>query len=1009
MIPWGREKKLREVRTVPRNTRQLGIDVRGRGYNGSMRSIDIATNPPGGTSGPTLLTGLDAHDARRAVLDWRRAQLAAGRDPFVLAPAQGDVTELTLLMCREDGALLGGPGAGTLDDLVTAVLEERGRSFGLLERELAIRQAGEPLWGEAESVFGVLRRPLRGLADVMEELEESGFEDEVIEAGLERWSRLAGHESMRKTAEALRVLWVGYRRVCREWGVESRSRRTVRAAARLAEGVRVGSRWSRPVACYGFATFTPVQRRLLGALAEQAPLLLDLAWEETPTGGFLDPEVAYWTARGAVHVHGPGATRPGDRTPPQLRVLRSSGRRGEVETVAGEVVELLRQGVPLTEIMVVVRRARMWRRLVGDVFHAYGIPLQIEAPLRIADTGLGNAFLMALRGIREGDTAAILSFLRGRYSQERPAALPADARERVHDIELWPDSPDAPGVLAQLFPLTWTRLQCCTGDGAMETSAGGSALVDLARTMFASAWAGQSLLSRSAAEDARALRGIEAAGARLAQHRSSGTGPDTAIVSDYLGDSLIWAGADPAEGVLLTSASRARPRRRRFVFVLGLVEREFPEAEGGTGLLPSRFRRDCNRCAGAGLLGEPLEGQEAFLFRLACAAAEDVVYLSQRLADDDGGPLVESPFLGTLRREGRSLPVWRTRTLADVVHEAERAPSPREFLRSCAAERLIPEGVPGEGLRLVEPVARAGPVHLSDPSCLRRLREATSHTAVEIESYARCPVAWFLERVVGVEMPTEEGDPRVLGSVTHQVLASVYGTMMREGLVPLEARGLVRANTLVEGALEAVLGHLRGRRSSAALSLLAAQVRYRVNGFLSREAEQNRRLAPVSLEYSLPSAGVDLADGLVVRGRIDRVDEDADGTFCVVIDYKTGSFRPPRDWPVAGILQVPLYMLALERLHPEKRVVGGGYEILGAGAGEGLLEEGARDLAGDGDGWRVVSRDELDAVLGRCRTVAEDAVQGMRSGRFAYPAGGKCPGFCRLNAVCHRPGSGSGA
>ena len=106
MIPWGREKKLREVRTVLRNTRQLGIDVRGRGYNGSMRSIDIATNPPGGTSGPTLLTGLDAHDARRRgarlQVEQRRAHRAG---PLPRAGPVEDVDETVFLCVREDSVV----------------------------------------------------------------------------------------------------------------------------------------------------------------------------------------------------------------------------------------------------------------------------------------------------------------------------------------------------------------------------------------------------------------------------------------------------------------------------------------------------------------------------------------------------------------------------------------------------------------------------------------------------------------------------------------------------------------------------------------------------------------------------------------------------------------------------------------------------------------------------------------------------------------------------------------
>ncbi|NLE73351.1 MAG: hypothetical protein GX604_01785 [Actinobacteria bacterium] len=968
-----------------------------------MDNVDIAVESLWETRGPVLLTGLNADDARHYVLRWRRAQLAAGRDPLLLVPSRRDAAELTLLISQEDGVLLGGTGVGTLDELVDAVLGERGRLFAPLEREFAVCQAGERLWSEQESIFGRLVRPLSGLANVLEELEETGLADQVIYAGLERWSRSAHHETSRRAAEALRVLWPGYRRVCAEWGVESRSRRTGRAASILATGGDQGRPWTRPVACFGFVTFTPAQRRLLSTLASKVPFLLELAWDGTTASKFLNGEVTHWLRLGAAHVCRRGDTGSEDGASVRLRLLRSSGRRGEVEIVAAEVVDLLRAGIPLGEIMVVARRAGMWRRLVEEVFGAYGIPVQMEAPARIADTGLGNAFLLALRWVRQKDTAAILSFLTSRYAEEKPAALSGPAQELLRDIQMWPDSPHASAVLEELFPVTWSRLRCCVEEEIEQPSAEDCALIDLARAMFSSAWAGRDLTSASAAEDARALRGIEAALERRAEHRSLAPALDGALLTDYLGDSLIWVGAGSAEGVLVTSASRVRTRRRKVVFVLGLVEQEFPEAEGGAGLLPPQFRRDCNRYAGVDLLEESAEGQDMFLFRLALSAANDTVYLSQRLADDDGGPLVESPFLETLRREGHSLPVWRTRTLADVTHEATRAPSPREFLRSCAAQGWVPEGVPEDGWISLQSVTRAGPVRLRDSVCLARLGEAGSWTVGEIEAYARCPIAWFLERVVGIDTPQEEGDLRELGTVTHQVLAIVYRSMMRRGLLPLEMAMLGEVLVLVEDALNTSLSRLRGRRSPAVLSLLAAEVRYRVKGYLRREAEQERRLFPTKLEYSLPAAGVDLEDDLIVRGRIDRVDESDDGTLCTVVDYKTGFHRPSRDWSASGALQVPLYMLALAHLYPEKRVVGGGYEILGAEVGEGILEHGVCDTTGYGDGWQLVPRSGLDTVLEQCRKAAIEVVRGMRSGYFDYPTDKKCPNFCRLTAICHRP------
>jgi ATP-dependent helicase/nuclease subunit B len=63
-----------------------------------------------------------------------------------------------------------------------------------------------------------------------------------------------------------------------------------------------------------------------------------------------------------------------------------------------------------------------------------------------------------------------------------------------------------------------------------------------------------------------------------------------------------------------------------------------------------------------------------------------------------------------------------------------------------------------------------------------------------------------------------------------------------------------------------------------------------------------------------------------LTGKIDRVDLDADGTHCFVLDYKTGRFPRPKDAVEGLSFQLPLYMLAAEQVLPgNPEAVGGAF------------------------------------------------------------------------------------
>ncbi len=91
--------------------------------------------------------------------------------------------------------------------------------------------------------------------------------------------------------------------------------------------------------------------------------------------------------------------------------------------------------------------------------------------------------------------------------------------------------------------------------------------------------------------------------------------------------------------------------------------------------------------------------------------------------------------------------------------------------------------------------------------------------------------------------------------------------------------------------------------------------------YLAHAASQDSPLEPSWLEVGfgfedeedgLPA--LDLGGGVMLRGRIDRIDVLPGGDAAIVYDYKGARVTPGARWIEDGKIQLALYMRAAERL-----------------------------------------------------------------------------------------------
>src|SRR5262249_34462238 len=121
---------------------------------------------------------------------------------------------------------------------------------------------------------------------------------------------------------------------------------------------------------------------------------------------------------------------------------------------------------------------------------------------------------------------------------------------------------------------------------------------------------------------------------------------------------------------------------------------------------------------------------------------------------------------------------------------------------------------------------------------------------------------------------------------------------------------------------------------------------------------------------------LDLGDGVMLRGRIDRVDVSGRGE-AVVYDYKGRSVSPGVKWTALGELQGALYMRAIEAVLGRRGV--GAFSQPGTGADLGPGGVLDREAGVEGEWVRVDERSgaEVQALMaeavGSARRAAAEA------------------------------------
>ena len=681
-------------------------------------------------------------------------------------------------------------------------------------------------------------------------------------------------------------------------------------------------------------------------------------------------------------AQGPGPAEPAAGSEPLVKIA-AADRRDEIELMAREVLRLGRSGMPWRYMGIIVHQPAIYAPLLREAFRALGIPLRSFVPVPLRATAYGAHLRLCLDLFTAGSRPeSIFRWLkspyctvRSRYVAEkfeyRAVERLAEAREGRWEEVLGSVRGGASGAPTWAAPIARVVASLERYDRELDRLNTPRAIADLA----ARAWQEFTRLpevpepadAERAVELRAEARAISQADVLLqelleAAEQEERKGMNFVEFRELL--LSVWA-AEKApvrdrrqDAVNLMSTYEARQWELDFVFVAGLIEKEFPSAPTEQPLVGDRARRAIRDTYGTALptVADSLHDQH-LLFYIAATRARRRLYLSYPQTDAAGKAFLRSYFLRGLEQllDSEACRVVK-RSRSDMTPPPDLASDTSDLLalaHSGLATRVPANAAPdsperrteARGVALYEALRETGasrraalalaprPPKLRQPEALALLQtqeEALHFSASAFGRFLQCQFGYFVERILRLKGPAmpEEIDPRREGEIAHRTIEQWTRGECRE---PVEQ---VLERCFAEGTAGIPPSHV-ARKSRAELQgalRLFAQFeddrasRYRTNvdpayielrfgrGREAGKDDTTDRPAADALRFTL-------GDGTVVTvgGRLDRVELTGSGPqkAGLVVDFKysaSGFTRTLESIQTGEDLQLPIYLMALGEL-----------------------------------------------------------------------------------------------
>jgi ATP-dependent helicase/DNAse subunit B len=482
-----------------------------------------------------------------------------------------------------------------------------------------------------------------------------------------------------------------------------------------------------------------------------------------------------------------------------------------------------------------------------------------------------------------------------------------------------------------------------------------------------------------------------------------------------------------------------RPCRFRAVFVLGLVEGEFP-ARAIESAPYTLVERESLRSAGIDLTETPADaGADLTQFYKTMNCASERLYISHARTDVSGGELLASYLVEELSLVAPAREVRIAQSFATGAQSLSSVASLGE-LASVTAYEMREYFIAGESsLKSLDEQTRAANAMLDSrlqswkatkrgarlehgrlrgrdsknidgliraPQLIDRLKKMFGPerlwSASQINDFGTCPFRFYAKHVLRLAPAVEPFDgfgSNDLGNAYHKILESLHSQLLAKR-IQITAATAQQAAAFAEQVSEEVLEKMVSTgsiRKGPMWEFDKSEIKRRVSMLLHAEAEWNGEQAarPIHFEARFgegdkPPLVIECEDGPVkLRGVIDRIDEREDGW--VVIDYKTGRTPIRHAEALDGRnLQLPIYAMAASSVLGDKAKVASAYYLHIHSRKKGS------ELPHKDD-----ERFSLEAMIAHTEERIRDYVRRARGGTFPVtPNNDRCHPYCEFDVMC---------
>ena len=988
-----------------------------------------------------LITGPVNSGKAAEVLDGVTEAAEAGKDPVLVVPTSTDSDLLRRELARRDVAsAVRVTVFGGLWELIARRLEFDPRPLPPFRLQRVARAITDEALraGDLDRLASSATSPgfAPALVSLAEDLGEVRASTEKFDLVMAAWG--AAEPSRAKYASEIAALYRRYRERLLKIGARDQSSYVVELLDDLKSGP---DRWPEtPVFFYGFDDFGLKQLDTIRAISEdaRAPVTISFPFEQRiafngrswiyeqllqladgqlqvqpiSTAHYAETSRAALGGfeRGLFELSAPSVS-PGDA----IEAIVGGGERAEMELVAARIAALIEDGLSPDDIAVAIRDLDDAAPLVEKVFGANGISIAMRLRVQIDDTPLVRGMLALLEcALCESPedqlstplAASLVTWLR------TPGAVKESYRGRVESLEKKILRGEITTLAeAEAFSPVGGLVAGLRSAFAEGCQQGCRKAADEARRLLAAAGgAGEAPVF-----DRQQIASIEALGDLIVGlddldwlvDRDASLEPTSKQLIDELAAREIEVGESLVAGaVSIALPLSLRARRAKTLVAARMQEGLYPQRGREDPFLDDSSRRRVDQAAiAAGLSpiwpnqpADRLEDERHLLHALLSRAEERLIYSYHR-SNDRGEPANPTLFLDDIEELLDPPPVPLKRALGAVAwvsrdEQPKLAPSP--YQRHLGEIAQLPSSVSN--------------YDLVGEQALTALRSREVWSVTTLEAYLRCPMTWLIDKFLRPSRIEPDPGHFAYGTAIHGALEHLFEAL------PAKDRRITAAN--LPKALAALAGAVE-ELDPTSIDPVTDQVRRRqvfdaVASYLEHASVSGTEFIPDEFERSFGFDGqdpVDLGEGLLLSGKIDRVDRH--GNQAIVIDYKSG--KPSADFGAKksvdqGLLQNALYSLAFEQQCSDAEVVAALYQTIrrvdvGAGRPRGALCADADQDRTDIVGGDRIGNEDFREMLAAARQAAIDAIAAIGEGkleptnpdRCSFSSSGGCayPGICR--------------